>query len=202
MVLMTMNQHEQRFYARAADMLAAMYLHRPNGRLTIAFTEAIGVLHEGLGLTDDFSNEADPLPDLRADYDALFFVPVSGRYLPPYESAQRTRRLWGPITHQVAAFYASVSFDPATLHMDEHWLHLDAPDHAGVELACLSALLRTNANVPDPAVESALQYFIRNHLARWLPDFGRQLAENASTSHYRLLGTLTRSLVLGLLTED
>ena len=175
-----------------------MYLHRPDETLAAAFADAVGALQEGLGLTSDFSPEAASLPDLQADYDALFFVPVSGRYLPPYESAQRARRLWGPITHQVADFYASVGFEPASLRMDEHWRRLDAPDQAGVELACLSALLQTTVTAPDPAVENALQYLIRQHISRWLPDFGHQITENADTSHYRLLGELTWALALAI----
>ncbi len=190
-----MNVEQSLARARIYDVLASLYLNQPDAELVAAFGAVAGALAQSAGLTDIALPIAEDVAALQADYNALFFVPVSGRYLPPYESAQRARRLWGPITHQVADFYASVGFDPARLRMDEHWQRLDAPDHIGVELACLSALWQTRAAAPAPEITGAIDFFTREHIRRWLPAYGDQLAQNAETSLYRLLGRLTRAFV-------
>lgn len=187
----SMNKDQILTHARLADILASLYLNRPNTILVVGLNEVAKELAEGTALAADNLPITENIIDLQADYDALFFVPVSGRYLPPYESAQRAQRLWGPITHQVADFYASVGFDPAELRMDDLWRDLNAPDHIGIELACLSALLQTSASETGPALETALEYFLQRHLMRWLPAYSDELARNAQTSLYQLLGKWT-----------
>ena len=191
-----MNVEQSLARARIYDVLASLYLNQPYAELVAAFDAVAGTLAQSAGLTDVALPIAEDVAALQADYNALFFVPVSGRYLPPYESAQRARRLWGPITHQVANFYASVGFDLARLRMDEHWQRLDAPDHAGIELACLSALLRAYAETSSPDLAGAIDFFAREHIRRWLPPYGDAVAQNAETPLYRLLGRLTRAFVL------
>ncbi len=193
-----MKQESSLTLARIADILASLYLHSPDETLVAAFREVASALAVELDAQDVRLDAAETPEALKQDYDELFFVPVSGRYLPPFESAQRARRLWGPLTHQVAQFYESITFDYTALSVGAHWERLDMPDHAGIELACLSALLQTQAAQPDAAAEQALDFFIRQHPGRWLPDFGQKVAQNAETTFYRALGEFTRALALVL----
>ena len=182
--------------ASVFDLLARLYLHRPNQEMVATFNDVFQELAESLMLTIEDASAGDSVPLLKSDYDDLFFVPVSGRYLPPFESAQRANRLWGPITYQVADFYQSVGFDRTNLIVDKHWKNLDAPDHIGVELACMSALLRANAAAPTPEMTNAIMFFTRQHLTHWLPDYGERVARYAATSLYHTLGRLTRAFIL------
>lgn len=180
--------------AGIADILASLYLNFPDPEKAAAFRTVAEDMAESLGLKPPDLSISVELADLQADYNELFLVPVSGRYLPPFESAQRARRLWGPITHQVADFYASVGFDPASLHMAEPWQRLDAPDHVGIELACLSALLYAYAETPSSDLARAIDFFTREHIRHWLPHYGDAVAQNAKTAFYRALGALTQAL--------
>ncbi len=175
-------------YSRLFDILSSLYLHHPTPERVAAFNAiapTIGVDTEMLPVTEGVAA-------LTADYDALFLVPVSGRYLPPFESAQRTQRLWGPLTHQVADLYQSAGFESNMLDIDVMWQNLNMPDHIGIELAFFSALLATHENAPAPEITDTVNTFAQKHLFRWAPDFGEKLAQQAHTSLYRLLGTLTR----------
>ncbi len=106
-------------------------------------------------------------------------------------------RIWDKVTAVLKPEeQRKVGYVLARLRMDEHWQRLDAPDHIGVELACLSALWQTWAAAPAPEITGAIDFFTREHIWRWLPAYGDQLAQNAETSLYRLLGRLTRAFAL------
>lgn len=175
-------------YSRLFDILSSLYLHHPTPERVAAFNaiaSTFGIGTEMLPVTEDIAT-------LSADYDDLFLVPVSGRYLPPFESAQRTQRLRGPLTHQVVDLYQAAGFEPNMLDIDIMWKNLNMPDHIGIELAFFSALLATHENAPAPEITDTINTFAQKHLLRWAPDFGQELAQQAHTSLYRLLGTLTR----------
>lgn len=190
-----MKQESSLTLARITDILASVYLHSPDEALITAFREVVPVLVAELDAQDISLDATETLEALTQDYNELFFVPVSGRYLPPFESAQRARRLWGPLTHQIAQFYESIAFDYTALSVGEHWNRLDMPDHAGIELACLSALLQTQTVQSDAAAKQSIDFFMRQHVDRWLPNFGRKVAQNAETDFYRVLGHLTTTLI-------
>lgn len=197
-----MKQESSLTLARIADILASVYLHSPDEALVAAFREVVPVLVAELDTQDRSLDATETLEALTQDYNELFFVPVSGRYLAPFESAQRARRLWGPLTHQVAEFYESIGFDDAALSVGEHWEYLDMPDHAGIELACLSALLQAHqAAQSDVAVGQAIHFFIHQHLSRWLPDFGQKVAQNAETDFYQALGHFTTALIQNVMRQ-
>jgi putative dimethyl sulfoxide reductase chaperone len=135
--------------------------------------------------------------EVRQEYFDLFFVPVSGRYLAPFEAAQRERRLWGLCTYQTAELYQQVGFDPRALSISPLWGEQLPPDHAGVELAFVSALLKqadVSGREEQIGIARTLESFWKQHLSRWLPDYGRKLARTARTEHYRLLGSLVEYL--------
>ncbi len=190
-----MEQESPLTLARIADILASVYLHVPDEASASAFRQVAPALAVELGAQDRSLDAAETLEALTQDYNELFFVPVSGRYLAPFESAQRERRLWGPLTHQVAEFYESIGFDGTALNVGEHWKRLNMPDHAGIELACLSALLQAQDAQADATVAQAAHFFIHQHLSRWLPDFGQKVAQNAKTDFYRAMGDFTTALI-------
>ena len=176
-------------YSRLFDILSSLYLHRPTEEIVESFNV---IAHEkGFGIDIEIPPAHETISELVADYDELFLVPVSGRYLPPFESAQRTQRLWGPLTHQVANLYEMAGFDPSGLDIEDPWKNLLIPDHIGIELAFFSALLQTYARNPAAGIIEIIHTFTRQHLNRWIPDFGNHLRQNAHTSLYRSLGILT-----------
>ena len=196
-----MKQESSLTLARIADILASVYLHSHDEAVVAAFREVVPVLVAELDTQDRSLDATETLEALTQDYNELFFVPVSGRYLAPFESAQRSRRLWGSLTHQVAEFYESIGFDDAALSVGEHWEHLDMPDHAGIELACLSALLQTQAAQSDAAAVQAIHFFMRQHVGRWLSNFGRKVAQNAETDFYQALGHFTTALIQNVMRQ-
>ncbi|MFW5692348.1 MAG: TorD/DmsD family molecular chaperone [Chloroflexota bacterium] len=159
--------------ATLLDRLAWLYLNQPDDSLIHTLNDAFPELR---------LREGD-LDAVRQDYNDLFCVPVSGRYLPPFESAQRAQRLWGPITHHVTDWYLHTGFNPAELHTSAIWQMQIAPDHIGYELAFYGALLAADSPLAAD--------FYQTHLFTWVPNYARQLIEKAATPVYRLLGELT-----------
>lgn len=134
----------------------------------------------------------------RQEYFDLFFVPVSGRYLPPFESAQREQRLWGSNTYHAAAIYQAVGFTLASLSFSPHWGTILAPDHIGVELAFASSLLRQceqAGKAQRKDLERLLKHFAQQHLLSWQDEYGRSVAEKAKTDRYVSLGHLTQGIM-------
>ncbi len=179
-------------YSRLFDILSSLYLHRPTEEMVEAFNTIAAT--EGFGIDIEIPPAQETIAELIADYDELFLVPVSGRYLPPFESAQRAQRLWGPLTHQMANLYRKTGFEPNALNIDEMWQSLNAPDHIGIELAFCSALFSTYAENPSTATETLIHTVMQQHITRWIPGFGEKLRQHAQTSLYRSLGMLTVSM--------
>jgi TorA maturation chaperone TorD len=124
------------------------------------------------------------------DWNDLFFVPSSGRYLPPFESAFREKRLGGVLAADALAAYQTSGFDPALLDMDPLWRTGWQPDHLGVELAFVCALLRgENEKLTTSAV-----LFHSRHVAPWAGDYGRLVSGTAQSGLYRNLGRLLEDL--------
>lgn len=187
---MTPSSHPRRRAAPAApcfDLLAALYLREPDDAMLAALATA---------LPDGEAVDPSDSGALRQEYYDLFVVPVSGRYLPPYESAQRDNRLWGPLTHRVTELYTVTGFDPTALTVSPVWRAQRIPDHIGYELAFFSALLHSRSSRASDAeaADQLIDYFWEQHLLSWVPAYGRQLLERARTPLYRRLGALTVEL--------
>lgn len=167
------------------DAGAALLLQRPGAELLRAAAALFGR-----------GNPPDEMDLAVADWRDLFFVPSSGRYLPPYESAFREKRLGGAIPADALAAYQAAGFEPASLHMDTLWLPSPRPDHLGVELAFVSALLRCARSQPWGAaglLQSAACFHARR-VAPWAGEYGRALAAAAQSATYRDLGRLLEEL--------
>jgi TorA maturation chaperone TorD len=178
-----------RFEVGMLDALAALYLRLPTAATLLAVAER-----------PELEVEGDRIEAVVADYHELFLVPVSGRYLPPFESAQRQRSLRGRLAHEVAASYDEAGFDVGRLVVDEAWGPRPACDHVGCELAFVAAL-EAQASDAEPAAAEELRAsaaaFWQLHPASWLGPFGRAVTQRATTRLYRSVGERTAGSVFG-----
>lgn len=167
------------------DAGAALLLKRPQGELVGQAAAAFG-----------FAGGPGELELAREDWNELFFVPSSGRYLPPLESAFREKRLGGPHAADALAAYRAAGFDPARLDVDQLWRPSPPPDHLGVELAFVSALLRSAAHRPGAAegLLASARRFHAAHVAPWAEDYGMELERKARSETFRTLGRLLGEL--------
>lgn len=167
------------------DAAATLLLQRPTAELAAA-----------AAVLFDFEPSEEEAGLARQDWSDLFFVPSSGRYLPPMESAFRQKRLGGPLAADAERAYRTAGFDPAALDLDPLWRSALHPDHLGVQLAFVSALLRGTARRPAdaPGLAASAEFFHAAHLAPWAGDFGQALTGSARCRTYRHLGRLLEEL--------
>jgi putative dimethyl sulfoxide reductase chaperone len=169
---------------RLLDHLAALYLRRPTAA-TLAVAGA------------ELAVRGDRLEDVVDDYHDLFLVPVSGRYVPPFESAHRDHVLGGRSAREVEAAYDAANFDVSELVFDDGWGRQPVCDHVGCELAFLAAL-QTQAARAEPPLAAELAAtgaaFWRTHPAAWLRSFGDAVSERATTRLYRFAGVRSSAL--------
>lgn len=95
-----------------------------------------------------------------------------------YESLHRQGNLMGSTTLEVGEWYSALGMQPAGGEL---------PDHAGVELTFLGALVSTAGDLQSQdqhhlAARLGQEHtrFMRHHAARWLPDLGRDLVADAA----------------------
>jgi TorA maturation chaperone TorD len=143
--------------------------------------------------------EAELLEDLAVEYTRLFLGP--GKHISPHESVHHQRddgqwgKLWGASTAKVKKFVESTG-----LTYSEDFKGL--PDHIAVELEFMQQLtLREEQawmNADADAAVSCRQTekkFIEGHLVRWIPDFCKNVMQQAELPFYRALAALTRSFI-------
>ena len=132
---------------------------------------------------------------LRQEYYDCFFVPMSGQYVPPYESAllnYRTgeRKPFGTLNSMeashVAACYVAVDFHPQALNVFTPLKEIHLPDHVGFELAFMAMLCVAEQMAWDKENQvEALKWqtfelqFLREHLNQWIENFARALQDHA-----------------------
>ena len=167
------------------DAAAALLLKRPGLELVSRAAALFG-----------FEPPEEEMELTHQDWNELFFVPSSGRYMPPLESSFREKRLGGSLAANSLAAYRAAGFEPGALDMDPLWRSALHPDHLGVELAFMCALLRGAARRPEAAsgLAASATLFHSAHVAPWAADYGRQLSQRAQSSLYRHLGHLLEEL--------
>lgn len=137
-----------------------------------------------------------------------FFVPMSGRYVPPYESAlleynpekkKGFGHLNSPEAAHVAACYDAVGFRPHELNAFLPLKEIHLADHVGFELAFMAVLCRAEKVAWDKAAAElgqenptdmeALKWqklqlqFLSEHPGKWLPNFCQALT-NLAPGYY------------------
>jgi TorA maturation chaperone TorD len=173
--------------------------YRLLARLTLSEVdrELAGVLDGmpifGQALSD--SGGSNQLQALRVDFTNLFLLNAH-----PYESVylDESGMLNTPSSGQVLAAYRASGFDSP-------WLNRSgAPDHIGLELEYLAALVEAEAEAWEQGesrraarLRTEQRAFLADHLARWTPILGQLLVEQAATAFYRRLGEALQSFILG-----
>jgi putative dimethyl sulfoxide reductase chaperone len=167
------------------DAAAALLLKRPDLELVSQSTVFFG-----------FKPSEGETEQALQDWNDLFFVPSSGRYMLPLESVFREGRVGGHLAADANTAYQAAGFEPGALDMDPLWRSALHPDHLGVELAFVSALLRGAARSPETeaGLMASAKVFHRAHVASWAAGYGRQMSQRAQSSLYRHLGHLLEEL--------
>lgn len=138
--------------------------------------------------------EKTDIHDLRLDHARLFIGPFELAAAPfgsVYLDGGRT--LMGESTRNIRDLYRQ-----AGLEMADNFNN--PPDHIIAELEFAAYLISTELE-PDPETAENINdlklRFFRNHLGAWIAPFTRAVEQGAATGFYRLLGSLTRQIVLG-----
>lgn len=128
------------------------------------------------------------------EYYDCFFVPKSGRYVPPYESALRQYKpqekknkfafLDPNCSAHAAECYALAQFDPKKMNVFAPLKELDIYDHLGFELAFMAFLSKMEEKAAfekDKAIREKWhkyqELFLRCHLNSALGNFAQGLSD-------------------------
>jgi TorA maturation chaperone TorD len=141
----------------------------------------------------------ESLESLRQEFFDCFFVPTSGRYVPPYESAVREYnsgnpgrfgKLNGPAARHVEKCWENTGFNSRMLKIFEPLHEVSLPDHVGIELAFMSFLCGAEEGARGPNGKNRVnrwrdfqKNFAREHLNKFLPQFALAL-QAASPGFY------------------
>ncbi|NOX80790.1 MAG: molecular chaperone TorD family protein [Deltaproteobacteria bacterium] len=198
-----LNEEEQRAWVELLDFAADLYLNEPNPECLVG-CRAAGRLLDGIFPEESFPEmfaaaETGPAAEILQEYFDLFFVPVSGRYLAPFEAAHREKYLAPELPVLIGRLYAETGFAPARLDIPSYMQSLNRPDHIGFEMAFLarlldsSLILAADGDLPQARIllETAISFHSR-YPGRWAVPFGRRLEETAGSHLYRGLGSLTQ----------
>ncbi len=198
-----LNREELEAWADLLDFAADLYLNEPNSERLASCQTA------GKQLADIFPEESFPemfaLPEtvsmgeVLQEYFDLFFVPVSGSYLSPFEAAHREKDLAPEVPVLIGHLYAEAGFEPKRLAITSYMQSLNRPDHIGFEMAFLARLLNSalifvaDGDLKQAQVlhDTAIS-FHSTYLGRWSSPFGKKLEETAKSNLYRGLGGLTQ----------
>lgn len=136
------------------------------------------------------------------EFNALFLAPA-GRYVAPYESAFREKRvlngvatpglLMGRTTAAISAFYGECAALTTGVEL---------PDHVGMELGFMQLLLaKERAAWANGSPTEALtllrkeRQFLADHLAAWAPELCEAICKRSQHDFYRGLARLTQEFV-------
>jgi len=204
-----MNTDEKNAWADFLEFAAALYLNEPDEERLDKCREV------GLNFREFFPEELfakmlvfvdrDPCEEVRQEYFDLFFVPISGRYLPPFEAAHRERSMAAELPVSVQNFYGCVGFKPEKLEIPSYVRMLNRPDHSGFEMAFMGLMLKSPGQFDldgkreqAKALFETARCFHSRHLGSWASHFGKKLTETADCHLYKALGHLTMFIDRGL----
>jgi TorA maturation chaperone TorD len=131
------------------------------------------------------------LADLRAGYDRLFGHTARGA-VPPYETEYGEDSAFLPQREMsdLAAFFRAFGL---ALRADAR----ERPDHIACQCEFMLVLARKEAHAEEvgdaamgDATRRAARLFLRDHLGRWAPGFGRKLAREDPGGFHGALGCL------------
>lgn len=161
------------------EILAGSMLKEPNVQLMQSLQLLCKKTSQNMNPRKKLTKVLQELPKKKTtqqDYYDLFVYPLSGRYIPPYESAMvegkeinglyRFGPMNGETTKKVEEIYSFFQFEPAQLNMFDPLKRLPLADHLGYELAFMSYLCYQES-ILKHGKESIVEwqkYFLTNHL--------------------------------------
>jgi TorA maturation chaperone TorD len=183
-------------YGRLLNLLSSILLCQPTQELLKGWRDLLvyepipeaSELAEVLEVIDLANPEV--CDRLLWDYTRLFIGPYH-LPCPPYESVYTTpeKLLLQDATQEVQSLYLRAGIEVTT----EHFM----PDHVGVELGFLAALVERAASNPDLAIRYAglAETFLEAHVRAWVPRFASDLEAAAETPFYQALARLLKLVV-------
>lgn len=172
--------------AKIYEMLARGFLKEPDlhySKQARSLSQSMGcLLNEALNYEYGTFDEAT----LVQEYYDRFFVPSSGKYVPPFESAVIGREVKGDKlyygslnnieTLHVLECYRSVGFNPWELDVFKPVKVINLADYIGFELAFMSYLCYAQADVSENDAlaikwQDLQKSFIEEHLINWCFDY-------------------------------
>lgn len=189
------------FRQKVYSFLAEIFLQEPNVK---RWPEQLWALEEFINETDETPEFRDLIPEnvgkavekVQQEFYDCFFVPMSGQYVPPFESALQhfkpgVKRPFGslnsPEGDHVAKCYAAVGFNPWELNIFAPLREVRLPDHIGFELAFMAMLCTSEISAGENnQLEEVLKWqetekqFLKEHLVLWVPQFTQAMDEIAS----------------------
>lgn len=182
------------------SFLAEIFLQEPNVMHWPEQRRALEELLKEMGETPEFrglipEDIGEAVERVKQEYYDCFFVPMSGKFVPPFESTLRNFKpgikrpfssLSSPEGNHVGNCYAAAGFYPWGLNIFDPLREIRLPDHIGFELSfmamlCTSEILAWENN----RVEEALKWqdtekkFLTEHLIQWVPKFTQAMNEIA-----------------------
>lgn len=201
--------------ALAYEFLAGIFLKEPDTEVIKIFKDKIEALDaadkdELSGIINSIQAQDPELKNLTQEFYDLFFVPVSGRFVPPFESAirgaerQEGKKIkygahWGLQAHQLFDLYERMGFKPESLNIFEPLKQTKIPDHLGLELSFLAYLFRIEevalqAGQETTGLRQLQQEVLVNHLLGWLPQLTEDLEKVESSGYYSYFAHLALEL--------
>ncbi len=133
-------------------------------------------------LIASFENEEDER--LQAEYTRLFINGYPHTPCPPYESVYLERRMLGEASIEVQALYQEWNMSVET----------GLTDHIATEFEFCSFLASAlSIKAIAMAAANSSDYFVKEHLCRWVPQFAADLKSSTHLDAYKLLGTLVEN---------
>jgi len=149
--------------------------------------------------------------DLEQAYYDLFFVPQSGRYVPPFESAVAGgyERKNGSYFYGNLAGKQEIAVGQYYAQMDFHWRNMDIyqplkqipfSDHIGFELAFVSFLCYQEQAWALEEEKAKIyrqwrQEFLSRHLGRWIVKYSELVAIGSELAFYKSVIELAAAFV-------
>lgn len=198
--------------AGAFEFLAGIFLKEPSVSIVneLKVWAKEGEDAKMLSLLENVVQEDPDLTGLTQEYYDLFFVPVSGRFVPPFESAIRGAvrqaggptkfgSYWGDTTVKLADLYERTRFHPERLAVFEPLRQLNLPDHVGLELSFMAYLCRLEAKQLERGLSAKLirkiqTNFLQEHLRGWLGLWVNDLERVQQSGYYLYFARQARDL--------
>lgn len=204
---LTTNDQETLARQNTYGFLASLFLQEPEKDKIEEIGQKLNDLINDMDQVMITSSEE--VDDLIQEYYDLFFVPSSGQYVPPFESALRNYqpkkkkpygKLFSNDAVHVQSCYDAVGFEPWKLKIFKPLKDVKFPDHIGFELAFMSVLCANefaSRNEEDKAFQwQMLEYeFLSEHLSKWIGNFSLAISNNTD-GFYHKCASATHKVVL------